>query len=396
MKFPFHLLCLIVLIFSNKIAKAQTWQHITDFPSVERDDGVSFVINNKAYCGTGLKTGWSATGDFYSFDMQSELWEPAASLPAGTERQYASAFAYNNYGYIVGGVASNTLSDVWQYNPSSNNWVQKTSKPGIGVYGSVSFVIDGNAYLIGGNSVNGYSNEVWMYSINSDNWIQKNNFPGGGIWRASAIAVNGKGYLIFGKYVSNFNSSLFEYNPLSDEWRILSSFPLQAKNYASMLSFGNGFVVFGGIDSANTYYNDMWLFSLRDFKWHQLESLPSFGRKGGMSFGNSKQFYYSTGINQMDLRLKETWKFNFPAEITDDSNEFLIYPNPSSEFVFIQNVDEENFEIELLSVLGKRYFKTQSAKYLQTIDLRSIKDGIYLLKIKSPNKEQFRKLVIAH
>ena len=93
-----NLSIIIILIVFNKTALSQTWTQISDFPATERDDGVSFVIGNKAYCGTGFKTGWITCRDMYSFDMSSESWGTISSLPAGMERQYSSGFSYNNLG----------------------------------------------------------------------------------------------------------------------------------------------------------------------------------------------------------------------------------------------------------------------------------------------------------
>ena len=45
---------------------SQSWIQIDDFPSSARDDGASFVIGNKAYCGTGFKVGWTETKDYNS------------------------------------------------------------------------------------------------------------------------------------------------------------------------------------------------------------------------------------------------------------------------------------------------------------------------------------------
>lgn len=43
---------------------SQSWIQVPDFPSSERDDGLAFVINDIAYCGTGYKVGWTETKDF--------------------------------------------------------------------------------------------------------------------------------------------------------------------------------------------------------------------------------------------------------------------------------------------------------------------------------------------
>src|SRR4051812_11286093 len=86
------------LLCTLHTAKSQTWQPATDFPSTERDDGTSFIIGTKAYCGTGYLPWFTTTADFYAYDMAVGTWQTVASLPAGEERQYASGFSAGGYG----------------------------------------------------------------------------------------------------------------------------------------------------------------------------------------------------------------------------------------------------------------------------------------------------------
>ena len=115
-----QLFSLSYLLYFTTI-NAQTWKQSIDFPSTERDDGVVFVIGNNAYCGTGLKSGWITSSDFYSFDMNSESWTTIKNLPKDKKRQYAIGFSSLNYGYVFGGVnGGDFLNDIWQYDPIIN------------------------------------------------------------------------------------------------------------------------------------------------------------------------------------------------------------------------------------------------------------------------------------
>ena len=71
--------------------------------------------------------------------------------------------------------------------------------------------------------------------------------------------------------------------------------------------------------------------------WQQLPSIPSSGRRGGICFNNSTTIYYTTGIDQTNNRLKETWKIiNLTAlDENRDVDEIIIYPNPANEFINI-------------------------------------------------------------
>ena len=89
---------------------SQNWQNIQDFSGTERDDAVSFTINNQAYCGTGLSPWFAEFADFYSFDFNTQSWTSIASLPIGKERQYATAFSNDTLGFVFSGNKGNVFS----------------------------------------------------------------------------------------------------------------------------------------------------------------------------------------------------------------------------------------------------------------------------------------------
>ena len=332
---------LFLLVFGLSInSKAQAWAQLSNYPGPERDDGVSFVINNKAYCGTGLRVGWSLGGDFYSLDLSSETWGIVASLPAGQERQYACGFTDGTNGYVFGGEASGTdLNDLWMYFPALDSWMQMTSKPGNGVRGASCFVLYNIAYIIGGAySTNDAINEVWAYNMTSGTWTQKNNLPFTQ-WRGCATDVNNKGYLLFGREANGrFRKELYEYNPVADTWTLINNFPGAGRAYSTMQNINNELTVFGGLDTLNNYYNTLWTYNIAAATWTQTTSLPSFGRKGGMGFSSNNILYYTCGIDQGNTRLKETWKTGNGVGIKEFKKEekVLVYPNPASDLITVQ------------------------------------------------------------
>ena len=190
----------IIFLIATFPLSSQHWQQIADFPSLKRDDGVVFVIDNIAYCGTGISPWWALLGDFYSLDMSTDLWASIASLPAGKERQSACSFSHLGKAYVCGGFNNSVfLNDVWEYHPLSDTWIEKSPLPAVGRGGSSCFVLAGIAYVIGGKTTSdSILNDVWAYNIEDDSWQQKSDFPSGGSWRASAVALNDKGYLVFG------------------------------------------------------------------------------------------------------------------------------------------------------------------------------------------------------
>src|SRR6185436_3814974 len=83
---------------------SNSWTQIGNFPGPARHSAISFVINNKAYIGTGnVGNGPGTTyNDFWEFDPALSSWTQVQSLPAGI-RQSGGAFSVGNYGYVFDG-----------------------------------------------------------------------------------------------------------------------------------------------------------------------------------------------------------------------------------------------------------------------------------------------------
>ena len=378
----------ILILLSALEVNSQNWTQLTDFPGLERDDGVAFVIGNKAYCGTGLQVGWVLTGDFNCLDLGTETWTTVASMPAGKERQYACGFTNGINGFVFGGEAfGNDLNDLWMYSPTSNSWTAKASKPGNGVRGASCFVIGNIAYIIGGAyTTNDAINEVWAYDMVLNTWTQKNNLPITN-WRGSGAATNGKGYLLYGMNSAYaYSRYLYEYNPLGDSWNYKSTFagPGTGKVYANMQAINNDLVVFAGKDSLNVCNNQLWTYNLVSNSWQSVSTLTATLRKGGMGFTNAGIYYYTCGISQADVRLKETWKTAVSVGIKEfeKKEQLLIYPNPASDFITVKSSKSNlrNMDYKVYDVLGSVVLFGILNENNQ-IDIKDFAKGVYLITI---------------
>jgi N-acetylneuraminic acid mutarotase len=395
-------LVVVYLLLCLQTSSGQTWLQLSDFPGTERDDGISFVIGNTAYCGTGFKTGFVTSGDMYALDLTNDSWSSnISSLPSGMERQYATSFSNANYGFVFGGIGSSGYyNDLWRYSPANNSWLAMNSIPSFARAGACSFVLNDTAYIVGGSTpILIAVNEFWAYSIQSDTWTFKGVLPFGGRWRASAVACNGKGYLIFGKDVSSLlRNELLEFDPITNLWTQISNFPNAGRVYSSVQTLNGDLLIFAGLDSLSNSYNDLWRYSIATSTWKQLQSLPALGRRGGMCFASSSSLYYTTGINQNNTRLKETWKVVNPTSINENTVEeiFDIYPNPFTDGITL------NFrkviclnEIIILNSMGQTVKSITVKSKIDKIDLmlEDLYPGIYLLQCSSNAHLFLRKIV---
>jgi len=385
---------------------AQTWTQLTDFPGTQRDDGTVFTINNKAYCLSGLEVGWQCTGNGYSFDGGPETWYPIASLPNGKERQYATAFSYNGNGYLIGGLNCSglCLKDFWQYSVSTNSWTALSDFPGQGRQGMSNFIINDKLYIVGGRITNNSTiNEVWQFDFTTSIWTQKNNLPFAGMWRGAAFSVDTVGYVCYGMInsasPSSFNHLMYQNNYVTDTWTIVPNIILPARNYIGCAVTNNKACLYGGQDSLNVITNDIKLFNPADTSLTTYIGVPTIGRKGTMAFALNDVFYITTGLDDTQNRIKETWKndgFVTVKENFELYNEFKIYPNPSNEKLYIDLSNHNLSTIKLINQLGQVVIETIVEKQILEINTRQYNSGIYYLSIQSQDLSVTKKVIISH
>lgn len=379
------------LIFS---CYAQNWKKIADFPGVERDDGASFVIGSRAYAGSGVVP-FTPLRDFYSFDFKSQNWTSIAPLPNFQGRQYSAAFASSQYGFILGGISTQFLNDLWRYNPISNQWQKMADLPAEGRGGSAAFVIDSFAYIIGGKTQNQQAiSEVWAYNMNTDIWTKKADLPQKR-WRSAATTYQSKGYLIFGLDDSlNYSTEVYEYEPLNDQWTVFSAFPDGGRNYVKAHTINNSLITIAGQDSASVFLNDCWKLDFTSKNWKEITPLPSAGRRGGMSFNDGFSIYYTTGLGDSGRRYVESWKFENPTALNEFSSasNLDIYPNPANDVLYIDfALGSINFE--LINIKGERV-KVGSLTSNSKIDLSDYQPGLYFLKLSNKEQQSTKRIIV--
>ncbi|MBA3663829.1 MAG: T9SS type A sorting domain-containing protein [Bacteroidetes bacterium] len=395
MKYIFCLLISCTTLFS------QTWTQLTDLPGAARDDGFGSVNNGAAYFGTG-SNGSFIENSFYKLDLSTNTWTTLTSMPAASNRQYASAFAFSNYIFVAGGLgnAGAVFSDTYRYDIAAGTWSLVAPKPGNAVWGASSFTLGSKGYLVGGKFTNSVgSDEVWEYDMIANTWLQKSNFPFGARWRAAASVLNNVPYLVFGldnTGTGAFRKEMYKYLPGTDTWVKLADFPQPYKGriYSAMQALNNKLVIFGGYDTLGTFFNDCWFFDETN-GFVQGPSMPATVRKGGMSAALGNKFYYTCGISGSNIRLKETWMLDVPVGIKENfkGELFSVYPNPCSGTLSIKQTNEHQIQaIELSEATGKKIFIKE--KVQGQIDLSFLSPGMYFLRItNSEGASEVKKII---
>jgi len=398
------LILAFLLIVQITIVRSQTWTQLADFPGGPRDDGTSFVINNKAYCFTGLEPGYQCMPNGYAFDGSSETWSPIASLPAGEERQYATAFSYNGIGYMLGGLKcdNSCLNDFWQYSVSTNSWTALPNFPGSGRQGMINFVIKNKVYIIGGRPASNTAvNEVWEYNFTTTTWTQKNSIPLTGMWRGAAFAIDTVGFICYGMNSSlpeAYNHNMYRYDYVNDSWSIVPNITLPLRRYVACAVVNKKACLYGGHDTLNVINNDIKLFDPADTSLTTYAGVPTIGRRGTMFFSLNDVFYITAGLDAAYNRIKETWKNDAFVGLKENGEQLnmKIFPNPTNDILHLELNSKSLVNIQLYNQLGELVFDQKTNNSDIEINTSLFSSGVYLLSVQMQEGVCAKKLVINH
>jgi N-acetylneuraminic acid mutarotase len=379
---------LLILLLLTIEAKGQFWQQQAAFPGISRDDGAQFSIGSLHFCGTGRGSDFACTGDFFVYDSHNSTWNTAASLPIWQERQYASAFSYQEQGYILGGENCNGyyFKTFWCYAPLTDTWEPMPEFPGEGRAGAQHFVIGSDLYWVGGRNESGILNEVWCFHFDTQGWEQLGNLPFSGIWRGIGFANQTNGFVACGRSneagQTGWNADTWRYDAQNDQWSSFSAqLNLGTRMYLGSAQNDSLLFVFGGVDDNDDVLSSLEKINLNTFQIEQLLPFPGSARKGCMPFVGNDYFHLSTGIAAND-RLNETWRIAYSpqAQITEKEL-FEVAINMQDDTLLIRsNPMLIGAQLKIRDVQGRVLQTLQLSQTEQVISLEQIPSGLYFVE----------------
>lgn len=204
---------------------SNTWTRKADFGGSARYGATAMTINNKGYVGTGYDLNYLK--DFWQYDPATDKWTQKPSM-GGSKRKDATTFVIDGIGYIVTGIDNNTPEDdLWAYDPDSETWTEKrkitddtdyefdddyTTITGIN---KVGFSLYGKGYLAtGGRS--GPGSDVWEYNPDTDLWVERTTFEGSSRLDAVGFAINNRGYVTTGRSQGYYLDDIWAFDPQAE------------------------------------------------------------------------------------------------------------------------------------------------------------------------------------
>lgn len=224
------------------------WSQKQNASGIPRVYAIGFAIGNKGYMGSGeigSQGSFTASNDFYEYDPIADIWTVRQNIGL-TGRRNATAFVIGNKGYVAFGYRDQNIYDntMFEYNPSTNLWSPKASFDNTKLRESpASFSINGKGYIAGGYTVNAncpygcYWNDIWEYNPTSNNWAFKANFPGNIIITEPVGFSSGNDGFIVGDDVSvSSDVNFLKFNPATN-----SVIPMP--NHSREFVFPTGFIL---------------------------------------------------------------------------------------------------------------------------------------------------------
>ena len=219
--------------------KTDIWIQLPDFIGTARHGMFHFILNEKLFVGGG-RDYLSDTGpnDLFQFDSTTNTWTQLNDFPGNPNqvRQFATTFTCNGKAYVYSGYPAHANQelhhDLWEYDPKTDEWEEKSVFGQLGRASAVAFSIGNKGYVTTGIDIddNRYR-DVWEYDPQSDSWAEKEPLPQGmERYGSFGFSLNGKGYLGMG-LDGNYNifDDFWEFDPNANNgmgsWRSITPFP---------------------------------------------------------------------------------------------------------------------------------------------------------------------------
>ena len=353
---------------------------------LKRERAVGFSIGNYGYVGTGIDTAEIVHNDFWKYDPSLNAWTQIATLP-GSIRRNGSSFTINNKGYVGLGISTENATDVgaqilndfWEYDPILNSWIQVTNFPGAfggGIYFSTGFSTQTSGYICGGKmGPNNYSDELWEFNPTLNQWSQKPDFPGGVRYQLCSFSIDNNGYVGTGTDQDLYRNDFWKYNTTLNQWSSIADLPASARANSATFTIGQrGYICMG---TNGGLLDDLWEYNPFTNQWTVRANYGGTKRKGAVGFSINNIGYVGTGKGYSGK--KASFQEYFPPAVIgiEELQEVIaVFPNPVQNTLNLSTENNQISQIEIYSMKGQI---VQNSDWNTKIDVSLLKTGTYFL-----------------
>ncbi|USD26079.1 Kelch repeat-containing protein [Flagellimonas marinaquae] len=198
---------------------SNTWTQTASLPDIVRRNAVAFSANGYGYFGTGYDEE-NDMKDFWKYDPSTDTWTELEGF-GGNKRRAATTFTINGTVYLGTGVSNGIyLDDFWAFDPTDESWTKKLDLDEEDDYNversnALGFELNGYGYIACGEQ-NGSTNSVWQYDPSSDTWEEKTNFEGSSRQDAIVFSNSSRAFIGMGRTGSLYLDDLDEFCPFEE------------------------------------------------------------------------------------------------------------------------------------------------------------------------------------
>ncbi len=394
----------LALLFIGSIKSHAQWVEKDGLTA--RGAAEYFVLNNKLYI-TGGYLGFTSgyQSDMQMFDPASGKWD-YKNTPDPSNRTAGISFALNGKGYVGLGEKyflgfsppPEILSDLNAYDPSADQWTKVAQLPDSGRIGSAVFVLNGKAYIVGGEKGKNHiqTNEVWEYDPSSDQWTRKADLPikvsfASGF--SNATTASSTGFIAGGlDENSTTQNKTFAYDPLLDSWTEKANMPISNMGGTAFVIDDNAYYGFGSNKDLGgkgaLFPTDFYRYNMTLDQWELTNmKINAQGRLWPVSCVIDRKIYVGTGYkyDAGEYAYGDIFEYSKFTGIEDKSmiNSLGIYPNPANDKLFI-NTEIQNGKILITDMQGKLLSEVDFINN-QPVDVSALANGVYLIRLVNNN-----------
>jgi N-acetylneuraminic acid mutarotase len=278
------------------------WKRMKDF-SDGLNNMTGFSIGDKAYLGLGY-----GTTDFWEYDPASDEFVQKSDFPVPIDACPRS-FTINNRGYVIFSNGNNNdpgtskITQLWEYNPAEDLWTRMADFPGHNRNSAVAFSIGSKGYFVSGiyYDEQGYTffpRDFWEYDPSSNSWTQRKDFPVYERQLAFGFSIGTSGYVASGA----FEKTLYRYDQDNNTWTYIGDYPGKGNMYINGFVIDNKCYLGMGYDGNSYSFADFWEFDPSGNSWKQMKSCPV-GLEACLAFAIKNKGYIGIGFQHyMDNR----------------------------------------------------------------------------------------------
>jgi hypothetical protein len=186
--------------------------------------------------------GNAESSDFYKYDISTDSRHRWHHFQRACRQV---GFSIGTKGAGMGWLSGNAFVDFYEYDPSSNTWITRASWPGPLTNDANSFVVNGKAYVGGGDGPYGNPTISNFYQFDPllNSWSQKADIPAPGRRSSGTFSIGNFGYMGVG---SNDDlgvslSDYYKYDPLNNSWSAIADFPFASTSSRNCAFTINGY-----------------------------------------------------------------------------------------------------------------------------------------------------------